>query len=122
MLNMPLAKRKLMNLRAPRPKKGTSSKRVAKPGADGQTLGQRLRRAMDYHGGKLGREYNEADLFRDVNRMLGADTTNPVISQQMLNAILNNRVTRSNFSADLAAVLCVRGPWLGRGIGSMLDS
>jgi hypothetical protein len=102
-----------------RPHKEPSSKRVAKPGPDGQTLGQRVAVAMGFAAGRRGGEYTEADLLSDVNRMAGAPPDSPLLSQQALNAIRQNKVSRSAFSHLIAKACGVSPDWLAFGIGKM---
>jgi hypothetical protein len=102
-----------------RPPKAPSSKRVAKPGSDGQTLGQRVAMAMAFATGRRGQEYTEADLLSDVNRLAGAPLDSPLLSQQALNAIRNNKVSRSAFSHLIAKACAVNADWLAFGIGKM---
>jgi hypothetical protein len=92
---------------------------VAKPGVDGQTLGQRVAIAMGVATGRRGSEYTEADLLSDVNRMAGATLDNPLLSQQTLNAIRGNKVSRSAFSHLIARACGVNADWLAFGIGKM---
>lgn len=101
------------------PAKAASNKRVAKPGVDGQTLGQRVAIAMGVATGRRGSEYTEADLLSDVNRMAGATLDNPLLSQQALNAIRGNKVSRSAFSHLIARACGVNADWLAFGIGKM---
>lgn len=112
-LDMAIAKKK------PQPTK--ASERVAVPGPDGRTLGQRLEMAMAHRGGQLGTEYTATDLIRDANRIAGASDESPVISQQMVSAIIRGKVTRSNFTPYLAEACGVRSAWLAQGAGKMVN-
>lgn len=112
-LDMAIAKKQL------RPSK--ASERVAVPGPDGRTLGQRLEMAMAHRGGQLGTEYTATDLIRDANRIAGASDDSPVISQQMVSAIIRGKVTRSNFTPYLAEACGVRSAWLAQGAGKMVN-
>lgn len=105
----------------PMPKPKASSRRVAKPGPDGQTLGQRLAQAMAYATGRrAGVEYTESELLRDVNRMAGGPNSS-LLSQQMLNAIRGNKVSRSSFTHLIAKACGVNADWLAFGIGKMTN-
>jgi hypothetical protein len=116
LLDMATARSKQAPLQSP---KTASSKRVAKPGVDGQTLGQRVAIAMGVATGRRGIEYTESDLLSDVNRMAGATLDNPLLSQQTLNAIRGNKVSRSAFSGLIARACGVNADWLAFGIGKM---
>src|SRR5690348_14449687 len=95
-----------------------SSKRVAVPGADGKTLGQRVAEAMAYESGRRGIVYTQKDLIDDVNRLVRTqDETAPLLSQAMASAIMLSKVTRSNFTPDIARACHVDAVWLARGIG-----
>lgn len=107
--------------RSTKPKKAPSSERVAKPGADGRTLGQRFREAMAYKSGVMHSEYREIDLVADVNRLVGASKDSPAVSQQVINAILQNKVTRSWVTTFVATACGVNPTWLASGMGSMLN-
>lgn len=101
------------------PKK--SAKRVAKPGPDGKTLGQRLAEAMAHESGRRGRVYTQKELMEDVNREAGVqDGDPPFLSQQNLSAIVRGTVSRSSFIPFIAKACHVSAPWLLRGTGSML--
>ena len=94
------------------------SRRIAKPGPDGYTLGQRVAMAMAYATGRRGgTEYSEADLLRDVNRLAVPGTQ--LLSQQSLNAIRGNKVSRSSFTHLIAKACGVNSDWLAYGIGKM---
>jgi hypothetical protein len=109
----------MSNLKSKRqPDPAPSAKRVAKPGTDGQTLGQRVAMAMAYATGRRGGvEYTEVDLLKDVNRMAGDGA--PLLSQQSLNAIRGNKVSRSSFTHLIAKACGVNSDWLAYGIGKM---
>lgn len=90
-------------------------------GADGKTLAQRLEIAMAYKHGQTGAPYSEKDLIIDSNRAAGHSMDNPLISQQIIHAILKGRVARSNFTPFMADALGVRPVWLSGGLGEMTD-
>jgi hypothetical protein len=100
-------------------RKKTDSK-VAIPGPDGKTIGQRLWEAIAFHQRTLNRDYSPQDLFRDVNKMLGANPEFPRISQQSISKILipESKVSSSKNSVYFAQVLGVNHVWLASGIGS----
>lgn len=87
-------------------------------GPDGKTVGQRLAEAMR---AMRGPDYRETDLFLEVNERVGASADNPLISQQMINAVRNDKIdnTRSFIVGSLAEVLGIRPIWLQWGAGSM---
>lgn len=101
---------------APKPRK---KKRKALPGVDGKTLGQRVAEAMAYKSGRIGREYRDADLLRDVNRLAPAGEI--ILSQQMLSAIRRNTVTQTSKTPFIAMACGVNAVWLTHGIGNMTD-
>jgi hypothetical protein len=105
-------------------------KKVARPGAaprkalagqDGQTLGQRLKQAMAHETGRRHVAYRQVDLLEDVNKLAGRTAENPVMTQQMLSAIMRNTVSRSTLTSLLAAACHVNPLWLSDGIGQMTD-
>lgn len=102
-------------------KKARSEKRQAIPGPDGLTLGQRLTMAMAHETGRRGREYRQVDLLADVNRLAGRRKDDPLLTQQMLSAIMRGTVSRSSSAAFLAAACHVNPLWLGEGVGKMTD-
>lgn len=110
-LQMPVAKRK------PQPK----VRRVAIPGVDGKTLGQRVAEAMAYEAGRRGIEYRQVDLLEDVNRLYGSPPDDPEIDQQLLSAILRNQVSKSSITPMIARACHVNSIWLARGIGKKTE-
>lgn len=107
-------------IRAPiKAPKTTTKKRQAKPGRDGKILGERLALAMAHETGRRAREYKQADLLDDVNRLAGGPADAPLLSQQMLSAIMTGLVSRSSFSPFMAAACHVNPLWLSDGVGSM---
>lgn len=100
----------------------SQTKTTAVPGPDGKTLGQRLSEAMSYHEGVIQRKYTAQDLYRDVNRLLGASLDSPAVTQQSISKILvpDSKVTTSKNSVYFARVLGVDGLWLSSGIGSKI--
>lgn len=107
--------------KAPKAPKAQKERR-ALPGPDGKTLGQRVAEAMAFKSGRLGREYRPVDLLEDVNRLAHASPTDPFLSQQMLSAILTNKVS-SSAKAPFIAIACgVSVTWLIQGIGKITDS
>jgi hypothetical protein len=104
-----------------RPARKRRERREAVPGADGRTLGERLQLAMAHESGRRGGRYRPADLLTEVNRIANRPDDNPILSQQLLSAILTNKVTRTSVTPFLAAACHVNGVWLGEGIGDMLD-
>lgn len=109
-------------LRRPtKPVSPRTPRRKAVPGPDGKTLGQRLREAMAHESGRRGREYLPVDLLTDISRLAGRSKDNPLITQQMLSAILRDTVTKTTAAAFLAHACHVNPLWLGEGVGKMLD-
>jgi hypothetical protein len=115
----------MTNSRAAVTKRSTKAKnqrkepRKALPGPDGKTLGQRVSEAIAWKSGRMGIEYRAADLLRDVNRMGSTDA--PILTQQMLSAILRNQVTQTSKTPVIAKVCGVNTVWLAQGIGKMTD-
>lgn len=103
------------------PPKARPPKRQAIPGPDGLTLGQRLTIAIAHETGRRGREYRQVDLLADVNRLAGRRKDDPLLTQQMLSAIMRGTVTRSSSTAFLAVACHVNPLWLGEGVGKMSD-
>ena len=103
------------------PQKARSPKRQAIPGPDGLTLGQRLHMAIAHETGRRGREYRQVDLLEDVNRLAGRRKDEPLLTQQMLSAIMRGTVSKSSSTAFLAAACHVNPLWLGEGVGKMSD-
>lgn len=99
----------------------TAKRREAVPGVDGKTLGQRVAEAMAYESGRRRTEYRQADLLADVNHLAGAREENPVMTQQMLSAIMVGKVSRSSLTPLIAAACHVNAVWLGDGAAKMLD-
>lgn len=97
----------------------TKSKRQARPGRDGRTLGDRLALAMAYEAGRRHGEYRQADLVADVNALAKASIDDPILTQQMLSAVMLNKVTRSTLTPLLAAACHVNPLWLSDGVGEM---
>lgn len=120
-LDMPTTARKTAARPPIAAPKARSKKRQAKPGSDGRTLGTRLGMAMAHETGRRRSEYTQADLLADVNRLAQAPEDKPLLSQQMLSAIMVNKVTRSSFSHLMAAACHVNPLWLSDGIGNMTD-
>lgn len=120
-LDMTSHARKLAKLPVAAPKAHAKKKKVAKPGQDGKTLGQRLELAMAYESGRRGHEYRQIDLLDDVNRLAKAPSDSPVLTQQGLSAIMLNTVTRSAYSHLMAAACHVNPIWLAEGAGGMTD-
>lgn len=87
-------------------------------GPDGKTVGMRLTEAMREMRGP---DYRQTDLFLEVNERVGAPADNPLISQQMISAVQNDKVdnTKSFIVGSLAEILGVRPIWLQWGAGSM---
>lgn len=110
-----------MNRRALKPQGKRSKERRAKVGRDGKTLGARLREAMAHEAGRRGAEYLPVDLLSDLNRLAGRSKDDPLITQQMLSAILTDKVTKTTITPYLAAACHVNPFWLGDGNGKMLD-
>jgi hypothetical protein len=105
-----------------RPAKLPKEKREALPGLDGKTLGQRVSEAMAYKSGRLGYEYRPVDLLADVNRLAHATPNDPFLSQQMLSAILTNKVTKTSKTPFIAMACGVSIGWLVQGVGKMTDT
>lgn len=99
-----------------------SAARVAIPGPDGKTLGQRVTEAMAYRSGTLQRSYRQADLMEDINRIAGIPEDQAQKTQQLLSAIMNSKVSKSSITTYIAAACGVNPVWLASGIGRMLDS
>ena len=101
--------------------KAERPKRQALPGADGKHLGQRLAEAMAYESGRRHREYRQIDLLDDANKLAGRSAENPLLTQQMLSAIMRGTVSRSTATPFLAVACHVNALWLSEGIGKMFD-
>jgi hypothetical protein len=85
---------------------------------DGMTLGDRLKRCMAMKARKLGRHYTQNDLLADANIALGRPANAaPVITQQALSLILNNKRFESAATPAFAAALEVEALWLQFGVG-----
>jgi len=103
------------------PQAKPSSQRVAIPGPDGKTLGQRVAEAMAYETGRRGVSYEQKDLVDDVNRLVAMEGDGgQFLSQQQASAIMRNKVSRSTFTPYIAKACHVDGVWLARGAGSMI--
>jgi hypothetical protein len=111
-LQMPATKRKTA------PATARSNRRVALPGQDGKTLGQRVHEAMAYESGRRGYEYRQSDLVDDVRRLSGADGSATL--QQSISAITRNTVSKSTLTPFIASACHVDGIWLASGLGSMI--
>ena len=107
---------KLPSLKAPKPKK----ERKAYPGVDGKTFGDRIREAMIYRGGQLRCEYRPTDLLREVNALANRNPDNPILSQQLLSALMKSG-NESGLTALIARVCGVDPVWLTLGIGNMVQ-
>jgi hypothetical protein len=113
-LQMPTTQRKGA-ARAP------SNQRIAIPGPDGKTLGQRVNEAMAFEAGRRRASYAQKDLIEDVNRLVVVEGEAEVLfSQAMASAIMNNKVTRSSFTPYIAKACHVDAVWLARGTGQMI--
>lgn len=116
-----VGKEKTAALRRPlKPGSVKTPKRVAKQGPDGKTLGQRVLEAMAYKSGRIGQEYRQVDLLRDANFHAGAGMNDPVISQQMLSAIIVGGASQSSMTVYLAQACGVNPVWMSRGVGKMI--
>lgn len=114
-LQMPVNQRKTAPQAAP------SNKRVAIPGPDGKTLGQRVAEAMAYESGRRGIAYEQKDLVDDVNRLVSTEGEGgQLLSQQQASAIMRGKVSRSTFTPYIAKACHVDGVWLARGAGAMI--
>ena len=92
--------------------------RVARAvGPDGRTLGQRLRQAMRHHSPPV----SESELIASCAEWKDGDGR-PLVSQQLVNQILQDRNSRSAITPLLAEALGVRATWLQFGIGPMTDA
>ena len=94
--------------------------RRARPvGPDGRTLGERVRIAMAESDPPM----TEAELLAECTRIVRAHTTKakPLVSQQLLNAIIRDTVTQSAYTPIIAEALRVRPVWLAFGIGPMRE-
>lgn len=103
--------------------KPAKNKRIAVPGMDGKTLGQRVGEAMAYQTGRrgTGTEYTQKDLLEDVNKMAVMDNeSGPLLSQAMASAIMRGKVTRSAFTPYIAKACNVDAVWLAHGVGQMI--
>jgi len=112
------AKRQRNPAHSEKPKR--SSERVAIPGPDGKTLGQRVNEAMAYKSGSLRTPYLQSDLIRDVARIMqisNAEATSKL--QQRISAIMNNKVSESHLAGAIAASCGVNHLWLAYGAGKM---
>lgn len=110
-----------MPVRKPQPAPASAKRRKAVPGADGKTLGQRVNEAMAHEAGRRGREYRQSDVLSDVNHLAGRWSDNPLVTQQMLSAIMLGTVSRSSVTAFIAAACHVNPLWLGQGVGKMIE-
>lgn len=118
-VSMDQARTKRQSKRAP--KAEVSSKRVASPGPDGKTLGQRVSEAMAYKSGRIGMAYTPGDLLRDVARIM--QVPHPETDQrlqQRLSAVTTNKVSESAVSPAIAHATGVNTLWLCYGWGKML--
>ena len=115
-LQMPASRRK------PAPDTSNKNKRVAIPGPDGKTLGQRVREAMAYESGRRGHEYKQTDLVQDVKRVSGM--TGPEVDeklQQSVSAVMLSKVSKSALTPYIARACHVDPIWMASGLGSMFD-
>lgn len=119
-LDMPQSKSAALR-RPVRPAKPLKEKRQALPGPDGKTLGHRVSEAMAYKAGRLGREYRPVDLLTDINKLSHAPVAEPILTQQMLSAILKNKVTQTSKTPFIAMACGVNAVWMSHGIGKMTD-
>jgi hypothetical protein len=111
-LQMPTIKRKAAH---PQPR---SNLRVALPGPDGKTLGQRVREAVAYESGRRGKEYRQSELVEDVRRLSGLGDDMKL--QQAISAIMRDKVTKSSQTPYIARACHVDGIWLASGLGAMI--
>lgn len=118
-----MAQSRAVALRRPvKAPKTPKKERRALPGPDGKTLGQRVSEAMAYKSGRIGREYRPVDLLEDVNRLAYSPPAEPFLSQQMLSAILTNKVTKTSKAPFIAMACGVNPGWLVQGVGKMVDT
>lgn len=118
-----MAQSRAVALRRPvKAPKTPKKERRALPGPDGKTLGQRVSEAMAYKSGRIGREYRPVDLLEDVNRLAYSPPAEPFLSQQMLSAILTNKVTKTSKTPFIAMACGVNPGWLVQGVGKMVDT
>lgn len=98
-----------------------SNKRVAKPGPDGKTLGQRVTEALAYAAGWKGEKYTQSELLADINRLVeSADDDKPYITQQGISAVMRGLVSTSRYTPYIAQLCKVEFRWLDRGLGEMI--
>ena len=76
---------------------------------------------MAYKSGRVGGEYRPVDLLKDVNRLSHAPQIDQILTQQMLSAILKNKVTQTSKTPFIAMACGVSAVWLAHGIGKMTD-
>lgn len=62
---------------------------------------------------------NESDLLQACNTLEGLPAGEKLVSQQLVNQILTNKISRSVITPILAEVLGVRAVWLQLGLGAM---
>jgi hypothetical protein len=114
-----MASSKSAALRRPsKPLKPRKEKRKALPGPDGKRLGDRVLEAMTFKSGRMGAAYTAAQLLRDVNRLGTPDA--PILTQQMLSAIIRNTVTQTSKTPLIAMACGVNPVWMSNGIGKMI--
>lgn len=100
---MPLRKKKVVEKPAKPQKKG----------ADGKTIAERLKEAMQDKGS----EYRETDLRRDCNRIAGRSAEGPdFVTQQSLNRLLKGPDSTTKYDSIIAEALGVRAAWLQFGL------
>lgn len=96
-----------------------NSVRLARPGPDGKTLGQRIRIAMAHKSAVVGFEYTQAMLTRDVASRKKIPDDNGL--QQTISAAMRTSNT-CKYTPAIAAITGVSTEWLADGNGSMLET
>lgn len=104
----------------------TQQKTAVPPEADaqinrdsqGRTLGDRIALAMQVKSRKLGHKYLQKDLLADTNKAAGRGKDDePIITQQGLSLLMQNRRSESTVTPALAVALEVEALWLQYGVG-----
>lgn len=95
--------------------------RQAARGPDGYTLGERLWACIRTKARQLGipvEDYTQTRLIAEATRAVGRDPeTDPIITQQGLSLILNNKTSESPAAVAFAVVFGVEATWLQYGYG-----
>lgn len=120
---LPMVSKRSNAVVAPKAEHGKPRVRLADVGPDGKTLGDRVRIGMEARARQLGlrpEDYGQKELLAEANRAVGRNVEagdRPVLTQQALSLILNNKVSESHASIALALVFAAEPAWLQYGIG-----